>query len=90
MLQGQSPMCGNSVWQDRRFLERYMPALECYFHYRMIDVSTIKELASRWAPAIYHGMQKESQHLALADIRESIEELKYYRDRLFRLPGSID
>lgn len=76
---GQSPMCGNSVWQDRRFLSRYMPALEQYFHYRLIDVSTLKELARRWVPRIYGGFQKESQHLAQADIRESIEELKYYR-----------
>lgn len=80
----QSPMCGNSVWQDRRFLTAYMPQLEQYFHYRLIDVSTIKELARRWAPRIYGGMQKESQHLALADIRESIEELKYYRARFFQ------
>lgn len=76
---GQSPMCGNSVWQDRRFLSRYMPQLEGFFHYRLIDVSTLKELARRWAPRIYGGFKKESQHLALADIRESIEELRYYR-----------
>jgi oligoribonuclease len=81
----QSPMCGNSVWQDRRFLARYMPALENYFHYRMIDVSTLKELARRWVPRIYGGFQKESQHLALADIRESIDELKYYRAHFLRL-----
>ncbi len=79
-----SPMCGNSVWQDRRFLARYMPALENYFHYRLIDVSTLKELARRWVPRIYGGFQKESQHLALADIRESIEELKYYRSHFLR------
>ncbi|OGT63480.1 MAG: oligoribonuclease [Gammaproteobacteria bacterium RIFCSPHIGHO2_12_FULL_45_12] len=80
-LEGKSPMCGNSVWQDRRFLTRYMPALEKYFHYRLIDVSTLKELALRWAPKIYGGLQKESQHLALEDIRDSIAELRYYRDK---------
>lgn len=79
---GKSPMCGNSVWQDRRFLSRYMPELEQYFHYRLIDVSTLKELALRWAPEIYNGVQKESKHLALDDIRESVEELRYYRDKL--------
>ena len=62
--EGKSPMCGNSVWQDRRFLTRYMPALEQYFHYRLIDVSTLKELALRWAPRVYNGFQKESRHLA--------------------------
>lgn len=82
---GQSPMCGNSVWQDRRFLSRYMPTLERYFHYRLIDVSTLKELARRWMPRTYGGFQKESQHLALADVRESIEELKYYRSHFLRL-----
>ncbi|RDI41516.1 oligoribonuclease [Aquicella lusitana] len=80
---GKSPICGNSVWQDRRFLTRYMPELDGYFHYRMIDVSTLKELALRWAPRIYNGLQKESRHLALDDIRESIEELRYYRRTLF-------
>jgi oligoribonuclease len=84
--EGQSPMCGNSVWQDRRFLSRYMPGLEKYFHYRLIDVSTLKELARRWAPKIYGGVHKESQHLALADIRESIDELKYYRTHYLRAP----
>jgi oligoribonuclease len=79
---GKSPMCGNSVWQDRRFLARYMPEVERYFHYRLIDVSTLKELALRWAPRIYNGIQKESRHLALDDIRESIEELRYYREKL--------
>lgn len=78
---GKSPMCGNSVHQDRRFLTRYMPVLERFFHYRLIDVSTIKELASRWAPAIYGGFQKDSRHLALDDIRDSIAELKYYREQ---------
>lgn len=81
---GESPMCGNSVWQDRRFLSCYMPALEKYFHYRLIDVSTLKELAKRWAPKIYGAIRKESQHLALADIRESIDELKYYRAHYLR------
>ncbi|HVY53803.1 MAG TPA: oligoribonuclease [Gammaproteobacteria bacterium] len=80
----QSPMCGNSVWQDRRFLSKYMPTLEQYFHYRLVDVSTIKELARRWAPKIYGGIQKESKHLALDDIRESIEELRYYRTHYLR------
>lgn len=80
--EGKSPMCGNSIWQDRRFLSRYMPELEKYFHYRMIDVSTLKELALRWAPKVYNGVQKESRHLALDDIRDSISELKYYRETL--------
>lgn len=80
---GKSPMCGNSVWQDRRFLTRYMPTLEQFFHYRVVDVSTLKELALRWAPEIYNGIKKESKHLALDDIRESVEELRYYRDKLF-------
>lgn len=80
---GKSPMCGNSVYQDRRFLYRYMPDLERFFHYRLIDVSTLKELAQRWVPQIYSGFDKESKHLALDDIRESIEELKYYREKLF-------
>jgi oligoribonuclease len=80
---GKSPMCGNSVYLDRRFLERYMPNLEKYFHYRALDVSTLKELALRWAPRVYSGVQKESKHLALDDIRESIEELRYYREHLF-------
>lgn len=82
--QGKSPMCGNTVYQDRRFLTRYMPELEKYFHYRLLDVSTLKELALRWAPKIYGGMQKESKHLALEDIRESIAELKYYRDNFLK------
>lgn len=79
---GKSPMCGNSIWQDRRFLARYMPELEQYFHHRMIDVSTLKELALRWAPVVYNGVQKESKHLALDDIRDSIAELRYYREKL--------
>ena len=80
---GKSPMCGNTIYQDRRFLTRYMPELERYFHYRLLDVSTIKELALRWAPRIYNGSKKESKHLALDDVRESIDELKYYRANLF-------
>ena len=74
-----SPMCGNSVCQDRRFLARYMPKLEAHFHYRNLDVSTLKELARRWKPDIMQGLSKQSKHEALADIYESIEELKYYR-----------
>lgn len=74
-----SPICGNSVWQDRRFLSRYMPALDAFFHYRMIDVSTVKELARRWNKPVYEGFSKEAKHLALEDIRESIAELKHYR-----------
>ena len=77
-----SPMCGNSICQDRRFLARLMPDLESYFHYRNLDVSTLKELALRWQPEIANGFTKESKHLALDDIRDSIEELKYYREKL--------
>jgi oligoribonuclease len=80
---GKSPMCGNSIYQDRRFLYLYMPVLERYFHYRLLDVSTLKELALRWAPRVYSGLQKDSKHLALSDIRDSIEELRYYRKYLF-------
>ncbi|HEX7046535.1 MAG TPA: oligoribonuclease [Gammaproteobacteria bacterium] len=83
-----SPMCGNSICQDRRFLARCMPALEKYFHYRNLDVSTLKELAKRWAPEVAKGYTKESTHLALDDIRDSIEELGYYREHLFR-PGLL-
>lgn len=82
---GKSPMCGNSIHQDRRFLYRYMPKLEQYFHYRLLDVSTLKELALRWAPHVYAGLQKESKHLALDDIHDSIAELKYYRAELFKV-----
>jgi oligoribonuclease len=81
---GKSPMCGNSICQDRRFLARWMPALEKHFHYRNLDVSTLKELALRWAPEIAKGLTKESTHLALADIRDSIAELVYYRAQLLR------
>jgi oligoribonuclease len=79
-----SPMCGNSIGQDRRFLYRYMPMLEAYFHYRNIDVSTVKELAARWAPHIKDGFQKKSTHQALDDIVESIEELRYYREHFIK------
>lgn len=80
---GKSPMCGNSICQDRRFMVRLMPELEVYFHYRNLDVSTLKELARRWAPEILSGYTKESKHLALDDIKDSIEELQYYREHLF-------
>jgi len=76
-------MCGNSICQDRRFLYRYMPKAEHYFHYRNLDVSTIKELAKRWAPEVLEGYEKESAHTALADIMESIEELRRYRAAFF-------
>ena len=79
-----SPICGNSIGQDRRFLYRYMPKLEAYFHYRNIDVSTLKELAARWAPEVKNGFNKESSHQALDDIIESIEELRYYREHFIR------
>lgn len=81
--EGASPMCGNSICQDRRFLAREMPALEKYFHYRNLDVSTLKILAARWAPAVADGFEKNSEHLALSDIRDSIEELTWYREHLF-------
>ena len=80
---GASPMCGNSICQDRRFLAREMPALERFFHYRNLDVSTLKELARRWAPRVAESFAKEGAHLAQADILESIRELKHYRARLF-------
>ena len=80
--ENSSPMCGNSICQDRRFLARLMPKLEAYFHYRNLDVSSLKELAKRWYPEIAKGFEKESKHLALDDIRDSIDELKYYRKHL--------
>ena len=80
---GVSPICGNSVGQDRRFLYQYMPALESYFHYRYIDVSTIKELAKRWQPEVLKGFSKTGSHLAMDDIKESIAELAYYRTHFF-------
>ena len=82
---GVSPMSGNSICQDRRFLARHMPALEAYFHYRNLDVSTLKELVKRWRPALSNGFVKHGKHEALADIRESIEELRYYREHFIRL-----
>ncbi len=80
---GASPMCGNSICQDRRFLARWMPALERYFHYRNLDVSTLKELARRWAPAALAGVTKSNSHQALDDVRDSINELRHYRATLF-------
>ena len=80
-----SPMCGNSIGQDRRFMVRYLPMLEDYFHYRNLDVSTLKELCKRWKPEVAKGFVKKSDHTALVDIRESIEELKYYREHFIRL-----
>ena len=82
---GKSPLCGNTIGQDRRFMVKYMPELEAYFHYRNIDVSTIKELARRWKPEILEGFTKKGVHLALDDIRESIEEMKYYRQHVFSI-----
>ena len=83
---GLSPMCGNSICQDRRFLAREMPQLERYFHYRNLDVSTLKELARRWNPEAFSGFQKSSTHLALDDIRDSIRELAHYRTHFLRAP----
>ncbi|MDF2154725.1 oligoribonuclease [Vibrio sp. CAU 1672] len=82
---GASPICGNSIGQDRRFLYKHMPDLEQYFHYRYIDVSTLKELTRRWKPEILDGFSKQGTHLALDDIRESIAELKYYRETIFNI-----
>ena len=82
---GVSPLCGNSVHQDRRFLVRYLPKLDSYFHYRLIDVSTLKELARRWKPGVLAGMVKHGKHEALADIHESIEELRYYRAQILKI-----
>ena len=84
---GKSPICGNSICQDRRFLVRCMPALEDYFHYRNLDVSTLKELVRRWNPALLDGFRKEGTHTALSDIRESVAELRYYRQFMGRLGG---
>ena len=83
--QGASPMCGNSICQDRRFLAREMPTLERFFHYRNLDVSTLKELARRWAPDVFAGVKKTSVHLALEDIRDSIKELEFYRRTIFHI-----
>ncbi|HEY9201646.1 MAG TPA: oligoribonuclease [Gammaproteobacteria bacterium] len=82
---GASPMCGNTICQDRRFLANYMPALEEFFHYRNLDVSTIKELARRWAPEVYNGFTKDSSHLAMDDIKDSINELLYYREHALKI-----
>ena len=87
---GASPMCGNSICQDRRFLARCMPDLEAFFMYRNLDVSTLKELAKRWSPAVAKGIEKMSSHLALNDIIDSINELKHYREHLFVKPSSTD
>ena len=85
--EGASPLCGNSICQDRRFMHRLMPELTSWFHYRNLDVSTIKELAARWAPEVLEGLTKENLHEALSDIRESIEELRYYRSFMGDLSG---
>lgn len=82
-----SPMCGNSIHQDRRFMVRHMPRLEAYFHYRNLDVSTLKELARRWNPAIIKGISKKGAHQALDDIKESIEEMAYYREHFLTIPS---
>ncbi|MCM0043083.1 MAG: oligoribonuclease [Burkholderiaceae bacterium] len=83
--EGKSPMCGNSICQDRRFMARHMPKLEAFFHYRNLDVSTLKELCRRWKPELIAGFKKHQLHTALADIRESVEELKYYREHFIRM-----
>ncbi len=83
--EGKSPICGNSVGQDRRFLFKYMPQLEAYFHYRYLDVSTLKELARRWKPEVLGGFKKQNTHQALDDIRESVAELAYYREHFIQL-----
>ena len=82
---GASPLCGNTISQDRRFLVKYMPKLEAWLHYRNLDVSTLKELAKRWKPAVYSGFKKAQSHTALADVHESIEELVHYREHLLKL-----
>jgi len=87
---GKSPLCGNSVSQDRRFMYKYMPKLEQFFHYRTVDVSTIKELSRRWHPSLLKGFEKKSRHEALADIYESIDELRYYREHFIRLPNVLN
>ena len=81
----KSPLCGNSIYQDRKFLWKYMPTLERFFHYRNLDVSSIKILAMNWAPKVYDGFKKDSKHLALSDIHDSINELRYYREHLLRV-----
>ena len=84
----ESPMCGNSICQDRRFLAREMPELEAFFHYRHIDVSTLKELAARWSPLLKKGLKKNATHLAMDDVRDSINELRYYREHFIAPPAS--
>ena len=81
-----TPMCGNSISQDRRFLVKYMPRLEAFFHYRNLDVSSLKELAKRWHPEVYSSFRKQQKHTALADVHESIDELAHYRERFLKLP----
>jgi len=83
---GVSPMCGNSICQDRRFMARIMPELEAYFHYRNLDVSSFKELARRWAPKVEKSFKKKSSHLAMDDVKDSIRELQHYREHLIKLP----
>ncbi len=83
---GVAPMCGNTIGQDRRFLVKYMPRLEAFFHYRSLDVSTLKELAKRWRPEVYSAFKKQQKHTALADVHESIEELAHYRTHFLRVP----
>ncbi len=80
-----SPLCGNTISQDRRFLVKFMPKLEAYLHYRNLDVSTLKELSRRWKPEVFNGFKKQQKHTALADVHESIEELAYYRDHFIKL-----
>ncbi|HET8942404.1 MAG TPA: oligoribonuclease [Rudaea sp.] len=87
-VSGKSPMCGNSICQDRRFLHRLMPRLEAFFHYRNLDVSTLKELARRWAPDIHKGYTKESSHTALSDVHDSIDELRYYQQFMGAFGGT--
>ena len=82
---GKALMCGNSIGQDRRFLVKYMPKLEAFFHYRNLDVSTLKELSKRWRPEIYAAFKKQQRHTALADVHESIDEMQHYRDHFLRL-----
>jgi len=82
---GTTPMCGNTISQDRRFLVNYMPKLEAFFHYRNLDVSTLKELAKRWRPDVYNGFKKQQKHTALADVHESIDELEHYRKHFMKL-----
>ena len=86
---GKSPICGNSICQDRRFLARLMPELEAYFHYRNLDVSTLKELARRWRPELHAQFKKHQKHTALADVEESIDELVYYREHFLRMPEPV-